>query len=264
MPPPSCSLSTPWHHLCLPVTCCAGSGQRKGAEVWLRGHLSQPPTQAAVPQAHRSPCPTPLSWKAQPLPWVHGLPRESTLFCQLSQETSSSSVCHGVLDPSPTPEDRPGSHSRLQLRLALHGARPQGARERVTQGFTPRPGCLPAPPPGRSSPSIPQGRVPRPHPPCRHVAPPQVSYPPPWQRGRQGVGPAGTLNKGDAPRPVMGPPNFSSQAHLPSPGTPFSIPLADILGRTSEGQVDTGPAGVSLPGPPHRASWSQTFGGCSP
>lgn len=52
-------------------------------------------------------------------PWARGLPGESTLFHQLSQETSSLSVHHGVMDPSPMPEDPPGSHPRPQLRLAL-------------------------------------------------------------------------------------------------------------------------------------------------
>lgn len=114
------SLSSPLCHLCLPVTCYVGSKQRTGAEVWLRRATGPgPPPQAAV-TAHPAP-PCLLEGRAPPLgPWAspgaHSLsPPEQTV----SQETSSPSVRHGVLDPSPTPKDPPGSHPRLQLRLAL-------------------------------------------------------------------------------------------------------------------------------------------------
>lgn len=44
-PPAQLLSERPRHHFCLPITCCAGSGQRTGAEVWLRrGHRSRPAT----------------------------------------------------------------------------------------------------------------------------------------------------------------------------------------------------------------------------
>ena len=80
--PPSQLLSErPRHHLCLPITRCAGSGQQTGAEVWLRrGHRSPAPYagSCASGSPHALPHPHLLEGTAPPLgPWaslgVHSL-----------------------------------------------------------------------------------------------------------------------------------------------------------------------------------------------
>lgn len=73
--PPSQLLSErPRHHLCLPITRCAGSGQQTGAEVWLRrGHRSPAPYAGsrASGSPHALPHPHLLEGTAPPLgPWA--------------------------------------------------------------------------------------------------------------------------------------------------------------------------------------------------
>lgn len=131
--------------------------------------------------------PHPISWKAQPFPlgpWasrgVHSLsPAEPGDKLPVCAPWGYGSFAH-ARGPTRLTQDRSSG-------WLCHGARPRRVLGEGDQGFTPRPGCLPAPPPRRSSPSRPQGTVLAPTPvPARR--PPQVSCPPPWQQGRQGWG----------------------------------------------------------------------------
>ena len=202
------SLSSPLRHLCFPVTHYGGSQQQTGAEVWLRGATGPgPPTQAAVTTHPAPPCL--LEGTAPPLgPWAspgaHSLsPPEQTV----SQETSSpvraphgsGSFAHARGPAGLSPETAalagsamglahagPSGDSEPWLPPAQAGCQlhPRGAAHQADR----RAGCLPPPP------------VQAPRPPRGHV---------PHRGSRAGR----ALDTGDAPRPGMGPPDFSSQAH---------------------------------------------------
>lgn len=88
----------------------------------------------------------------------------------------------------------------------------------MSQGVPPQLRLAASSTPGAQLTKQPQGRLP---PPCRQVA---------LLRGQAGGGAGKALDTGDAPRPGMGPPNSSSQAHPTQP--PGARPSGDAAPST--------------------------------